>query len=426
MSPFTGLSAFPITPADAAGRVDVPALRRLVARLAAAGVDSVGLLGTTGSYPYLARDERRRAIDAAMEELGGRVPLLVGVGALRTDAAVAVARDARDAGADAGLLAPVSYTPLLDDEVAAHFEAVASVGLPVCIYNNPGTTHFTFSPALTARLSRVPGIGAVKNPAPEAAHVAADIAGLRAACAPGFRVGYAIDAAMEELGGRVPLLVGVGALRTDAAVALAHDARDAGADAGLLAPVSYTPLLDDEVAAHYGAVAAVGLPLCIYNNPGTTHFTFSQALTARLSRVPGIAAVKNPAPEAAHVAADLAGLRAACAPGFRLGYSFDARATEAMLAGADAWFSVAAGLFPVPCAAIMRAVRAGDAAEARRLNAGLQPLWDLFAARTSLRVVFAAASHLGLCDAAPPLPIQPLGPDARREVAAVIGALGLS
>lgn len=296
MSPFTGLSAFPITPADAAGRVDVPALRRLVARLAAAGVDSVGLLGTTGSYPYLARDERRRAIDAAMEELGGRVPLLVGVGALRTDAAVA----------------------------------------------------------------------------------------------------------------------------------LAHDARDAGADAGLLAPVSYTPLLDDEVAAHYGAVAAVGLPLCIYNNPGTTHFTFSQALTARLSRVPGIAAVKNPAPEAAHVAADLAGLRAACAPGFRLGYSFDARATEAMLAGADAWFSVAAGLFPVPCAAIMRAVRAGDAAEARRLNAGLQPLWDLFAARTSLRVVFAAASHLGLCDAAPPLPIQPLGPDARREVAAVIGALGLS
>ena len=215
-------------------------------------------------------------------------------------------------------------------------------------------------------------------------------------------------------------------LRTGAAVALAHDARDAGADAGLLAPVSYTPLLDDEVAAHFEAVASVGLPVCIYNNPGTTHFTFSPALTARLSRVPGIGAVKNPAPEAAHVAADIAGLRAACAPGFRVGYAIDARATEAMLAGADAWFSVAAGLFPVPCAAIMRAVRAGDAAEARRLNAGLQPLWDLFTARTSLRVVFAAASHLGLCQAAPPLPIQPLGPDARREVAAVIGALGLS
>jgi len=296
MSPFTGLSAFPITPADAAGRVDVPALRRLVSRLAAAGVDSVGLLGSTGSYPYLARDERRRAIDAAMEELGGRVSLLVGVGALRTDAAVALAQEAREAGADAGLLAPVSYTPLLDDEVAAHFEAVAAVGLPLCIYNNPGTTHFTFSPALTARLSRVPGIAAVKNPAPEAAHVAADIAGLRAACAPGFCVGYAIDA----------------------------------------------------------------------------------------------------------------------------------RGTEAMLAGADAWFSVAAGLFPAPCAAIVRAVWAGDAVEARRIDATLQPLWDLFATHTSLRVMFAAASHLGLCQAAPPLPIHPLGPDAQRDVVAVVGALGLT
>ena len=48
-----GLSAFPITPADASGKVDVSALRRLVAPLCQAGVDSIGLLGSTGSYPYL-------------------------------------------------------------------------------------------------------------------------------------------------------------------------------------------------------------------------------------------------------------------------------------------------------------------------------------------------------------------------------------
>src|SRR5215217_5510902 len=46
-----GLSAFPITPADASGQVDVSALRRLVARLCEAGVDSIGLLGSTGSTP---------------------------------------------------------------------------------------------------------------------------------------------------------------------------------------------------------------------------------------------------------------------------------------------------------------------------------------------------------------------------------------
>ena len=40
----------------------------------------------------------------------------------------------------------MSYTPLTDAEVFQHFRAVARAGgLPLCIYNNPGTTHFTFS-----------------------------------------------------------------------------------------------------------------------------------------------------------------------------------------------------------------------------------------------------------------------------------------
>ena len=69
MTLFRGLSAFPITPADEAGRVDAGALRALLRRLAAAGVHSVGLLGSTGSYPYLTRAERRRAVDAAEAEV---------------------------------------------------------------------------------------------------------------------------------------------------------------------------------------------------------------------------------------------------------------------------------------------------------------------------------------------------------------------
>ena len=161
-----GLSAFPITPADAEGRVEVDALRRLVASLCAAKVDSIGLLGSTGTYAYLSRIERRRALDAAIEEAGAQAPILVGVGALRTDDAVRLAEDAKAAGAAAGLLAPVSYTPLAEEEVFQHFATVARAsGLPLCIYDNPGTTHFRFSPALVGRLSRLPGIIAVKSPA---------------------------------------------------------------------------------------------------------------------------------------------------------------------------------------------------------------------------------------------------------------------
>jgi 4-hydroxy-tetrahydrodipicolinate synthase len=91
----SGLIAFPITPMDAAGRVDAGALRRLVRRLIEAEVDAVCVLGSTGSYPFLARDERRRAIEAAADETAGRLPLFAGVGALRTDDAILCAQDAR-------------------------------------------------------------------------------------------------------------------------------------------------------------------------------------------------------------------------------------------------------------------------------------------------------------------------------------------
>ncbi len=292
-----GVSAFPITPAAPDGRVDVVALRGLLERLVAAKVDSIGLLGSTGSYPYLSRGERRRAIETAVAATGGATPLLVGVGALRTDEAVRLAQDAKGAGAAVGLLAPVSYTPLTEDEVFEHFATVA-------------------------RESR--------------------------------------------------------------------------------------------------------LPLCIYDNPGTTHFTFSPTLVGRISRLPGIVAVKSPAPDAPAVAAHLAALRnAAAAAGFSVGCSVDPHAVEALLAGADAWYSVAAGLFPRACTEIGRAVGRGDAAEARHLNARLQPLWDLFRQFSSLRVVYAAADLLDICHAAPPRPILPLPEAARQTVAETIRTLDL-
>ena len=106
-----GLSAFPITPSDADGRVDTDALRALVERLCKSDVDSIGLLGSTGIFAYLSRQERRTTVEAAVATANGRKPILVGVGALRTDTAVLLAKDAVAAGAAAGLLAAVSYTP---------------------------------------------------------------------------------------------------------------------------------------------------------------------------------------------------------------------------------------------------------------------------------------------------------------------------
>lgn len=162
----TGLSAFPLTPIDnnAGGTIDETACSNLIARLAAASVDSITVLGSTGSYAYLTGDERRRVVELAIDAAGD-VPVLVGVGATRTRDVLRLTEHAQDAGAAALLVAPVSYQPLSDEEVYGLFEDVnAAASVPVVVYDNPGTTHFTFSDDLHARIADLPRIGSIKIP----------------------------------------------------------------------------------------------------------------------------------------------------------------------------------------------------------------------------------------------------------------------
>lgn len=188
------MSAFPITPTDASGIVDTPALARILGGIQEAGADSIGLLGSTGGYAFLSREQRRRAVETAIATVGGKIPVIVGVGALRTDKAEVLARDARDAGADGILLAPMSYTPLTENEVYEHFASVADVGqMPLCIYNNPSTTRFTFSADLIERLAKVANIEAVKMPLPADGDFKDELHTLRQRIPSTFSVGYSGD-----------------------------------------------------------------------------------------------------------------------------------------------------------------------------------------------------------------------------------------
>lgn len=64
---------------------------------------------------------------------------------------------------------------------------------------------------------------------------------------------------------------------------------------------------------------------------------------------------------------------------------------------------------PAEAVALTRAARAGDLAEARRLDRAFQPLWNLFKEFGSFRVMYAMADLLGLVGVDPPRPILPLG-----------------
>lgn len=294
MSLFHGLSAFPITPTDEHGVVNTDDVMMLAKHLSAHKVDSIGLLGSTGIYAYLKRTERKRAIRAAIQAVGGKTPLIVGVGSLRTDDAQNLASDAAAEGADGLLLAPVSYTPLTQEEAFQHYKAVAEV--------------------------------------------------------------------------------------TD-------------------------------------------LPLCIYNNPSTTHFTFSQELLGRLADLPTVQAVKMPPTKEGDVAAELKQMRESPVGQIAIGYSGDWIAAEALLAGCDGWFSVLGGFLPKIARALVDAAATEDIITVERHQQNLLPLWELFREVGSLRVAYAAANHLKLSNALPPRPILPLAECDQNRVVAALASL---
>ncbi|MBK0097243.1 dihydrodipicolinate synthase family protein [Erwinia sp. S63] len=160
---FTGLSAFPLTPVNAAG-IDEQSFLKILARLTAAKVDSLGVLGSTGSYAYFSREQRKRVATLAVQHADG-IPVMVSIGAISTDEVLRLADDAQQAGVRALLLPAVSYQKLTEEEVFNFFvEVDHHVSVPICVYDNPGTTHTQFSDALYARIAALSNIASIKIP----------------------------------------------------------------------------------------------------------------------------------------------------------------------------------------------------------------------------------------------------------------------
>lgn len=160
---FTGLSAFPLTPFKDE-KVDMQAFERLVTNLTDAKVDSICAMGSTGLYPYLDRSELFSVAQKTVN-LAGDIPVMVGIGSLRTQNVLKNAEAAQKAGVHAVLLAPVSYHPLKESEVLSLYTQVtAELSVPLCVYENPGVTQFTFSDDLYYEISRLPNIAAIKIP----------------------------------------------------------------------------------------------------------------------------------------------------------------------------------------------------------------------------------------------------------------------
>ncbi|WP_137903669.1 dihydrodipicolinate synthase family protein [Enterobacter sp. 2VL] len=214
----------------------------------------------------------------------------------------------------------------------------------------------------------------------------------------------------------IPVIISIGALRLDDILRLADDGQAAGVSGVLMAPVSYQRLTEDETFNLYETVTRqLSVPLCIYDNPATTGFAFSDELLFAVAALPNVGSIKL-----GRVPEDLSQIRDLLPDTVTLGIAGDWLAASALQAGFDVWYSVLAGLFPHTTLAI---ARSKEAAQSERL----EPLWELFRRYGSLRVIAAAAEMMGKVAApALPFPLQAVQGEPREALARILADLELA
>lgn len=160
----TGSLVAIVTPMQADGALDLPALKRLVDWHVAEGTDGIVIVGTTGESPTVDVEEHTRLIAAAVEYAAGRVPVIAGTGANSTKEAIHLARFAKQAGANYHLSVVPYYNKPTQEGLFKHFATIAeAVELPMILYNVPARTVADMHNDTALRLAQVPNIYGIKD-----------------------------------------------------------------------------------------------------------------------------------------------------------------------------------------------------------------------------------------------------------------------
>jgi 4-hydroxy-tetrahydrodipicolinate synthase len=153
------------TPFTADQEVDEGGLRALIDRTIDAGVHGLVPCGSTGEFSALARAERERVVEIAIEQAAGRVPVVPQTGATCTREAVELSRHAEKHGAEAIMVVAPYYEPFSIPEIKRYYADVAgAVGIPVMAYNLPAATGVNLTPQILGELiEEVPNVKYVKD-----------------------------------------------------------------------------------------------------------------------------------------------------------------------------------------------------------------------------------------------------------------------
>jgi 4-hydroxy-tetrahydrodipicolinate synthase len=196
--------------------------------------------------------------------------------------------------------------------------------------------------------------------------------------------------AVTEVGDRATVVANTGSNDTAHSVHLTERAAEIGCDAVLAVTPYYNKPPREGIVAHFAAIAAVGLPVILYNIPGRSVLNLDPTLLSELAGIPNIVAVKQ-----AHD--DLDELRAVCVAGELAVYAGndDLLLAVTELGGAGV-ISVASHLVGPEMGELVAAGRAGDLARARQIDADLQDLYAALFVTSNPILIKAALEMLNL------------------------------
>jgi len=164
MRTFSGTWAALATPFTTDDTVNVPVLRGLVEYLLGKGAGGFYVCGATGQGLFMSVEERKLVVETALDQVKGRVPVIVHIGCTGLRDAITLARHARQSGV-AGVSSVLP--PLYHDirSLHAYFEAIASAvpELPLLPYLYGGPTDAV---KLMRDLMQIPSVAGTKYTGP--------------------------------------------------------------------------------------------------------------------------------------------------------------------------------------------------------------------------------------------------------------------
>jgi 4-hydroxy-tetrahydrodipicolinate synthase len=182
---FTGTYTAIVTPFED-GKIDEPALERLIQGQVRGGVDGIVPVGTTGESPTVDYDEHIHIIALSVKFARGRIKVLAGTGGNSTSEAILLTERAEKAGADGSLQVAPYYNKPTQEGLFQHFREVArKTRLPIVLYSIPGRCGVEIGVDTVKRLAQeCKNIIGIK----EAGGNADRVSQLRAALGPRFEI----------------------------------------------------------------------------------------------------------------------------------------------------------------------------------------------------------------------------------------------